>query len=103
MIAGLSWLTIGAVLWLGHAAAAALAWIGGASALIILIALAVGAAGLGLWSVRYAERHEERLEQVAAGPPDDGDPLTSYELAVIKAIENGELYDGIYDDQGGGE
>ena len=37
--------------------------------------------------------------EAAAAGPDDTAPLTSYELAVLAAIENGELHDGLHENR----
>lgn len=97
MITALAWLAIGTTLWAGQAAAAVVAWLDGWTAVAILAALAAVSAGAGLWGVWWGGRLDQRQEQA---PPPDGDPLTVYEAAVLKAIERGELYEGIYEDQG---
>lgn len=103
MIAAQSWLLLGAWFSVGHMTSAVVSWMGGTGELVILLALIAATAGLGYWCVEKEERAEIRAERAADRLPQDGHPLTSYELAVIAAIENGELHEGIYDENGSGE
>ena len=103
MITSLTWLLIGCTLWAGHTVALAGSWLGGWDEAAILATLIAVSSGAGVWAVWYGDRRDQQQAQARrdrGGPPDDGDPLTAYELAVLGAIERGELYEGIYDDQG---
>lgn len=89
MIADLSWLAVGILLSLGRLAVAALPYAAGVC--VVLVVVLLGA--IAVHEATSAVRREQEIEQTAAGAPDDTAPLSSYELAVLAAIENGELYD----------
>lgn len=89
MITVLSWLLVGILLSLGRVAVSVLPYAGGVC--VVLTVILLGA--VAVHAATSAVRREQEIEQTAAGAPDDTAPLSSYELAVLAAIENGELYD----------
>ena len=102
MIVPIGWFAVGAWLSIGRIADAAVSWCGGTGVFVIMLALIAAAAGLGAWCVEKEDLANIRAEKrLADRPPQDGHPLTSYELAVITAIENGERREDLNENGGG--
>ena len=80
---GFWWLAVGALLGLGHWAATALPYIGGACIVLALVLLGAIALHAATWAIR----RERQLEQIAGGGLDDTAPLSVYEEAVFAAID----------------
>lgn len=96
------WLLIGAVLSLGHMTSAVVSWMGGPGELVILFLLIAIAAAAGAWVIEKEDLANIRAEERAAEPlPADGHPLTSYELAVLAAIENGQRQEDLNENRSG--
>ena len=77
------WLAVGAVIGLGHWAATALPYIGGACIVLAVIILGCIAAHAAVWAIR----REQQIEMAARGGLDDTAPLTAYKEAVVAAID----------------
>ena len=91
----LSWLIIGAGLWLGHAVAVVVTWIGGPGELVILLALFAISGAAALFAIRYENRRAGWREE--RQPRRSETSLTPAYDQILAAIERGDLHQGLYE------